>query len=27
MDSVFEELYEKYHQDIFQFLFYMVRNK
>jgi RNA polymerase sigma-70 factor, ECF subfamily len=27
MDSVFDELYEKYHQDVFQFLFYMVRNK
>ena len=27
MDSVFEELYQKYHQDVFQFLFYMVRNK
>ncbi|RSK27489.1 RNA polymerase sigma factor SigX [Bacillus sp. HMF5848] len=27
MDSVFEELYEKYHQDVFQFLFYMVKNK
>lgn len=27
MDSVFDELYEKYHQDIFQFIFYMVRNK
>ncbi|MFF2448749.1 RNA polymerase sigma factor SigX [Neobacillus sp. NPDC058068] len=27
MDSVFEELYQKYHNDVFQFLFYMVRNK
>jgi RNA polymerase sigma-70 factor (ECF subfamily) len=27
MDSVFDELYQKYHQDVFQFLFYMVRNK
>jgi RNA polymerase sigma-70 factor (ECF subfamily) len=27
MDSVFEELYQKYHQDVYQFLFYMVRNK
>ncbi|MCL6587647.1 MAG: RNA polymerase sigma factor SigX [Anoxybacillus sp.] len=27
MDSVFDELYEKYHQDLFQFLFYMVRNR
>jgi RNA polymerase sigma-70 factor (ECF subfamily) len=27
MDSVFEELYEKYHQDLFNFLFYMVRNR
>ncbi|AZU63190.1 RNA polymerase sigma factor SigX [Neobacillus mesonae] len=27
MDSVFEELYKKYHQDVFQFLFYMVRNR
>lgn len=27
MDSVFNELYEKYHHDVFQFLFYMVRNK
>jgi RNA polymerase sigma-70 factor, ECF subfamily len=27
MDSVFEELYEKYHHDIFNFLFYMVRNR
>lgn len=27
MDSVFEELYEKYHQDVFQFLFYMVKNR
>jgi RNA polymerase sigma-70 factor (ECF subfamily) len=27
MDSVFDELYHKYHQDVFQFLFYLVRNK
>jgi RNA polymerase sigma-70 factor, ECF subfamily len=27
VDSVFNELYEKYHQDVFQFLFYMVRNR
>ncbi|WP_026573330.1 RNA polymerase sigma factor SigX [Bacillus sp. UNC438CL73TsuS30] len=27
MDSVFDELYHKYHHDVFQFLFYMVRNK
>ncbi len=27
MDSVFDELYDKYHQDLFQFLFYMVRNR
>ncbi|MCZ0754542.1 RNA polymerase sigma factor SigX [Anoxybacillus sp. J5B_2022] len=27
MDSIFDELYEKYHQDLFQFLFYMVRNR
>ncbi|MCM3566750.1 RNA polymerase sigma factor SigX [Neobacillus mesonae] len=27
MDSVFDELYNKYHQDVFQFLFYMVRNR
>ncbi len=27
MDSVFEELYEKYHQDVFQFLFYMVKSR
>ncbi len=27
MDSVFEEIYEKYHQDIFQFLFYLVRDR
>ncbi|WP_141433375.1 RNA polymerase sigma factor SigX [Bacillus sp. 03113] len=27
MDSVFNELYTKYHQDVFQFLFYMVKNK
>ncbi|MBT2698897.1 RNA polymerase sigma factor SigX [Bacillus sp. ISL-40] len=27
MDSVFDELYQKYHHDVFQFLLYMVRNK
>jgi RNA polymerase sigma-70 factor, ECF subfamily len=27
MDSVFDDLYQKYHQDVFQFLFYLVRNK
>lgn len=27
MDSVFSELYENHHQEIYQFLFYMVRNK
>lgn len=27
MDSVFQQLYEKYHQDLFQFLFYMVKNR
>ncbi|MBU8879155.1 RNA polymerase sigma factor SigX [Bacillus sp. FJAT-29790] len=27
MDSVFDELYRKYHHDVFQFLFYMVKNK
>lgn len=27
MDSVFDELYRKYHQDVFQFLFYMVNNR
>lgn len=27
MNSVFDELYEHYHHDIYQFLFYMVRNK
>ena len=27
MDSNFEELYEKYHHDVFQFLFYMVKNR
>lgn len=27
MDSVFEELYTKYHHDVFQFLFYMVKNR
>lgn len=27
LDSVFNDLYEKYHQDVFQFLFYMVRSR
>ncbi|MEH7124350.1 RNA polymerase sigma factor SigX [Bacillus sp. JJ1532] len=27
MDSVFDELYRKYHHDVFQFLFYMVKNR
>ena len=27
MDSVFDEFYKKYHHDVFQFLFYMVKNK
>ncbi|MBO8176646.1 MAG: RNA polymerase sigma factor SigX [Bacillus sp. (in: Bacteria)] len=27
MDSFFEKLYDKYHQDVFQFLFYMVKNR
>ena len=27
MDAVFEEIYEKYHQDVFQFLFYLVRDR
>lgn len=27
MDSVFQEIYTKYHQDLFQFLFYMVKNR
>lgn len=27
MDAVFQQLYEKYHQDLFQFLLYMVRNR
>ncbi|OCA90970.1 RNA polymerase sigma factor SigX [Bacillus sp. FJAT-27225] len=27
MDSVFTDLYNKYHQEVFQFLFYMVRSK
>ncbi|HWO98175.1 MAG TPA: RNA polymerase sigma factor SigX [Bacillus sp. (in: firmicutes)] len=27
MDKVFQQLYEKYHQDLFQFLLYMVRNR
>lgn len=27
MDSVFQELYEKYHHHLFQFLFYLVKNR
>lgn len=27
MKSVFQELYENYHKDVFQFLFYMVKNR
>ncbi|PLR99787.1 RNA polymerase sigma factor SigX [Bacillus sp. T33-2] len=27
MNSVFDDLYRKYHHDVFQFLFYMVKNK
>ncbi|MEL3972390.1 RNA polymerase sigma factor SigX [Rossellomorea oryzaecorticis] len=27
MDSVFDELYSKYHQDVFNFLIYMVQNR
>jgi RNA polymerase sigma-70 factor, ECF subfamily len=27
MNSVFDDLYNNYHHDVFQFLFYMVRNK
>ncbi|WP_044340136.1 RNA polymerase sigma factor SigX [Rossellomorea aquimaris] len=27
MDSVFEKLYSDYHQDVFQFLIYMVQNR
>lgn len=27
MNTVFQELYDKYHHDLFQFLFYMVRNR
>ncbi|MFS8652655.1 MAG: RNA polymerase sigma factor SigX [Caldibacillus sp.] len=27
MDALFEEIYEKYHLDIFQFLFYLVRDR
>ena len=27
MNSVFDELYTKYHHDVFQFLFYMVKSK
>ncbi|PLT34833.1 RNA polymerase sigma factor SigX [Bacillus sp. V5-8f] len=27
MDSVFQEIYEKYHHHVFQFLFYLVKNR
>lgn len=27
MKDIFHELYQKYHQDLFQFLFYMVKNR
>jgi RNA polymerase sigma-70 factor, ECF subfamily len=27
MDSVFDDLYAKYHHDVFQFLFYMVKDR
>jgi RNA polymerase, sigma subunit, SigX len=27
MDPLFQEIYQKYHQDLFQFLFYMVKNR
>ncbi|CAH0206312.1 ECF RNA polymerase sigma factor SigX [Peribacillus frigoritolerans] len=27
MDSVFHDLYEKYHQEIYQFIFYMTKNR
>ncbi|MEK3885944.1 RNA polymerase sigma factor SigX [Bacillus sp. FSL K6-3431] len=27
MDSVFQDIYEKYHQDLFRFLFYMIKNR
>ncbi|MBS4209717.1 RNA polymerase sigma factor SigX [Bacillus sp. FJAT-50079] len=27
MDSVFREIYEEHHQDLFQFLFYMVKSR
>jgi RNA polymerase sigma-70 factor, ECF subfamily len=27
MNTVFQELYEKYHHDLFQFLFYMVKDR
>ena len=27
MDSVFNELYDKYHHDVYKFLFYMTKNK
>lgn len=27
MDSVFHDIYSKYHQDLYQFVFYMVKNR
>ncbi|MBM4762161.1 RNA polymerase sigma factor SigX [Bacillus sp. B15-48] len=27
MDSVFDDLYQKYHQELYRFLFYMVKNR
>ncbi|MED1204915.1 RNA polymerase sigma factor SigX [Heyndrickxia acidicola] len=27
MDSVFQEIYQKYHQDLYQFIFYMVKDR
>lgn len=27
MDSVFQEIYEKYHTDLFQFIFYTVKSR
>lgn len=27
MDSVFQRIYDEYHQDLYQFLFYMVQNR
>ena len=27
MHSIFQQLYEKYHQDVFQFIFYMVKSR